>query len=202
MNGKTFSIGEAISYGWNVVKGNFFFFLLVIIVVAILNGIPMGLEAALQQDSPGLSFLINIASTIITMVISMGVIKIALNFVDQQSAEFSDLFSCFHLIIKYFIANLIYFIIVFIGLIFFIIPGLIFIYMFFFFTYIIVDKEAGPISALKESAVITKGVKSKLLTFSFVLFGLNILGALCFLIGLLVTIPISLIASAYVYRTL
>jgi len=41
-----------------------------------------------------------------------------------------------------------------------------------------------------------------LLRFAIILIGINMLGALCFFVGLLVTIPISMVAMAHVYRQL
>ena len=60
----------------------------------------------------------------------------------------------------------------------------------------------GPIEALKKSSQITKGVKLDLLVFSFLLTGINILGVLAFGIGLILTIPTTIIATAFVYRKL
>jgi len=61
---------------------------------------------------------------------------------------------------------------------------------------------AGILESLRKSATITRGVKWKLVGFGIVLGLLNILGAILLLIGLLVTIPISMIAMAHVYTKL
>jgi uncharacterized membrane protein len=68
--------------------------------------------------------------------------------------------------------------------------------------YVIVDRGLGPIDALKRSAAITHGARLALFGFAIVLMLLNIVGALALLIGLFVTIPISMVAMAYVYRKL
>ena len=46
-----------------------------------------------------------------------------------------------------------------IGLILLIIPGIIVSLMFLFFAHVIVDREVGPIEALKVSKIITDGAK-------------------------------------------
>ncbi len=56
--------------------------------------------------------------------------------------------------------------------------------------------------SLRESAVMTRGVKWRLLLFIVTLIFLNLLGVAIFLIGLLITIPVSLIASVDVYLKL
>lgn len=56
--------------------------------------------------------------------------------------------------------------------------------------------------SLRESAAMTRGMKWHLLLFVITLIFLNLLGVVVFLIGLLVTIPVSLIAFADVYLKL
>jgi uncharacterized membrane protein len=81
-------------------------------------------------------------------------------------------------------------------------PGIYFAIRFYFFIYFIVDKKAGIIESLKRSWEITKGQAWNLFLFNLVLFGINLLGVICFLIGLLVTLPITGVATAFVYRKL
>lgn len=96
---------------------------------------------------------------------------------------------------------------------------------FWFFDYFVVDKKATPIKALKGSSMITKGVKWNLFVFFLVIIGINIVGMLpalvgyllvytevlspifmiatpFLLIGLLITIPTTMVATAFVYRKL
>ncbi len=70
------------------------------------------------------------------------------------------------------------------------------------FTYIIAEKGSGPMEALHQSAVLTRNVKLKLLGVYSVMVALNIVGAMVFLVGLLVTVPLTSIASVYIYRVL
>jgi uncharacterized membrane protein len=83
-----------------------------------------------------------------------------------------------------------------------IVPGIIFFIMFQYYGYFIVDKKMGPVEALKASAALTKGVRWKLFGFGLVIGLLNIGGALLLLLGLFVTIPVSQMAIAHVYRKL
>ena len=74
--------------------------------------------------------------------------------------------------------------------------------MFMFATIIVIDRERGPIEAMKESMRVTRGYKWYLLGFALVLTLLNVLGLLAFVVGLLVSIPVSLLAFMHAYRTL
>jgi uncharacterized membrane protein len=132
----------------------------------------------------------------------IGLIKITLKFCDNEKAKIFDLFSSYSLIFKYLIGLIIYSLIVGVGLILLIAPGIIWGIQFQFFSYFIIDKGLGPIEALKKSSEITKGVKWDLFLFDLLLGLINVLGVLAFLIGLLVTFSIAMIAKAFVYRKL
>jgi uncharacterized membrane protein len=67
---------------------------------------------------------------------------------------------------------------------------------------VIVDKEVGPFEAVNESWQITRGSAWQLFLLCWVLFFVNVLGFIALGIGLLVTVPLSLVTMGYVYRTL
>jgi len=73
---------------------------------------------------------------------------------------------------------------------------------FMFVMYVVVDRKVGAGEALGESTVMTKGNKWKLLGFCLAMMGVNLLGLLCLVVGLLVSIPVSQMAVAYMYREL
>ena len=68
-----------------------------------------------------------------------------------------------------------------------------------FFTYFIVDKDMGPIEALRESLTRTTGLEFELFTIYSILALLNLIGALLFGIGLLFTIPYSWMVVSVIY---
>jgi uncharacterized membrane protein len=88
------------------------------------------------------------------------------------------------------------------GVILLIVPGIIFALMFMFTTFIVIDREFGPIDAMKESRCITHGHKWKLLGFTLLLVLINLLGLAALVVGLLVSIPVSSLAFVYAYRLL
>lgn len=87
------------------------------------------------------------------------------------------------------------------GLILLSILGIIWAIRFQFWPYFIIDKGAGPIEALKRSLTITKGSTWNLSVFALLLGAINLLGILSFWAGFL-TIPITKVAVAFVYRRL
>jgi|GEM_PF-3218372 len=71
---------------------------------------------------------------------------------------------------------------------------------FMFSTYYVVDQKLGPIESVRASWHSTHSFVWKLIGLMFVLSLINFVGMLAFFIGLLVTIPITLVATAYAYR--
>ncbi len=202
----TFSKSEAIRFGFETTKKNFKFLLIVLFILAILSAIPGSINSSLR-NLPLLAFLTNVVIWIVQIIVQIGVIKITLAFVDGNKPKVADLFiipykPVYMTFLKYWAASLLYGLIVGIGFILLIIPGVIFAIMFQFYSYLIVDKNAGPIEALGKSAAITKGVRWNLFRFGLLLIGINILGAMAFLVGLLISVPTTMLATAYVYRKL
>ena len=189
-------------FGWDTTKSNIGFFIGLLIVVHLLENIPGSIAALLEADFPILSTIVWIASVVLSMTVMMGVIKIYLRFCDGEKGEFSDLFSCYPLLFKYLVGSILYGVIVLLGLILLIIPGIVWAIKFQFFDYLIVDKGLGPIDALEKSSEITRGVKWDLFIFDILIGIINLLGLLCLVVGLFVTIPMTRVATAFVYRKL
>ena len=93
MEKKDFTIEEALQYGWNIMKANIWFFVGVLVVAWAIVGIPHVIASALQRNFSGLAFLFRIVGWIAGVIVSIGMITIALKFLDDQSPVFEDLFS-------------------------------------------------------------------------------------------------------------
>lgn len=193
---------EAIKFGWNTMKDNIRFFIILLIILLLISFVPGQISENIRSDYPALSFIVTIIGWILNVIVYLGVIKITLRFVNNEKGEFSDLFSQYPLCFKYVLATIVYNLVVFVGIILFIIPGIIWGIKYQFFDYFIVDKRLGPIESIKRSAEITKGSKWNLFLFSILLGLINLAGVMCLLVGLFVTIPTTMIAQAFVYRKL
>lgn len=69
-----------------------------------------------------------------------------------------------------------------------------------FWMYVLVEKRIWGMEVLKVSWAMTRGMVLNLILFSLVLALVNIVGAVLLLVGLLVTVPVSMLAMATVYR--
>ena len=202
MADKKFSIKESISFGWKVVTANLGFFIGFLVVSGIIQYVPSVLAQSVQKNSTILAFLLKLVAWFIQMIVSMGFIRIALKFHDGNQGEWSDLYSCYPLFLNYVASSLLYGVIVFVGILLLVVPGIIWAIKYQYFGYLVVDKNLGPLEAIKRSGEITKGSVWQLFLFGLVAGGVALLGALCLLVGLFVAIPVVLMAGTFIYRKL
>lgn len=199
----TFSVAEAIKFGWNTFAKRPWFFIGIVVAMFVAFGILSSVTDPSKNGAGGvMPSLVTVAAAVLGMLIEMMLINLALKSHDNiDNVQFSDAWGNLPFW-KYIGVKILAAIIVIIGLVLLIVPGIIAVLMFLFSNYLVVDKGLGPIEALKESMRITKGHKWQLLLLVLAVAGLNILGALVFLVGLLVSVPVSMLAMVHVYRTL
>lgn len=198
---QTFGIGEAVGYGWSKVKAHFFFLWMMLGTVWLVAFVLDLLQKGAGKETL-IGTLLGLIAIAVGFIMQLGLIRAYLNLDDGTESKLDVLLSQRHLAWRYFGAMIIYGIAVVIGLILLVIPGIYIALKYQFFGYLIVDKNLGAVEALKKSAELTVGVKWKLIGFSMTIVLLNLLGVIALLIGLFVTIPMSVMAYVYVYRTL
>lgn len=201
-------VGTAIGYGWNGFKANIGPLAIIAVVVLAVN-IVMGWVQT-STDSAFLNFMLSLISSFVSLVISLGLIRAALVILDGQRPELGDLLSTKD-IVPYIVASLLVTIVVFVGLLLCLIPGLIAGFLLQFYGYAIVDRkvdahhvapQSDPIGAMRASyEIVSKNVGS-LLLLAILSIMLNVAGALLCGIGLLVSLPVTAIAIAYAWRVL
>ena len=187
---------------WKIMKENLRFFIPLLIIVGLISFLLEIISDLLRKEWLLLSFAFDLIVLVLGLIISLGLIKISLNFCDNLKSKIADLFSQYRLFFRYLFASILYGLVVLLGMIFLIIPGIYLAVRFWFYDYFIVDKRAGIIESLKRSWRITQGSAWNLFLFSLLLIGINLLGILCLLVGLFATVPTTMIASAFVYRKL
>jgi uncharacterized membrane protein len=152
--------------------------------------------------SIAIQLIFSILGWIVSMILSMGLIRAALAVVRGETPEVGLLFETEGLG-NYIVAAIIFGICFGIGLILCIIPGIIIGIMWMFYGFLIVENpNLGATDALKRSQEMTKGRLGELFVFGLALFGINLVGAILCGVGLLFTYGITAIAVAYAYRTL
>lgn len=205
MDPKNFSKLAAIKFGFNTTKKNLKFFLPLALIIITINFLPSYLINQIEGGNRSLIFLINFLGAVLTTIVSIGFLKISLKFIDNQQTNLADLFSSWNdylLVIKYWLSSVIFGLIVLLGILLLVIPGIIWAIKLQYYSFLIVEKKMGPIEALRLSWQITSGVKWQLFLLGILLGLINLLGVLALVVGLLISIPTTMLAQTYVYRKL
>lgn len=201
------SVRRALQEGWQGTIRNLWFLIGVVVIFYVLSLIP-GLVDLLVPDEREDGFfwviflVISCGRWLLQAIMSMGSIKITLRILDGQPVEYRYLFSEYHQLLTFVAASFLYGVIVMIGFLLFIIPGIYWALKYQFFAYRIVDAGDGVFDALRKSGEITSGVKLPLLGLSLLNMAIVLLGTLLLGVGLLVAVPVTMIATASAYRQL
>lgn len=200
-----YSKSDAINFGWEAMKNNFVFFLLFLIATwAVSGAINFWSNPYWGPDIFFFPFLFGVIGWVVGILIYMSQITISLRLstAPEATAEVSDVWSSWNLFLNFFVGYILYGLIVLAGIILLIIPGIIWGIKYSFVGYLIIDRNVGPVEALKRSGEITKGYKWDLFLLGLLFFGVVLLGVLACVVGLFAAIPTVMVAHAYVYRRL
>jgi uncharacterized membrane protein len=154
-----------------------------------------------QYDSPK-HVVMNIFGALISYIVTMGLYRSVLLITSGIKPKFDQLYANWSYLISWVVANFLFGLILFVGLVLLIVPGLYFLATYGLFPFFILDKNLGPIEAMKASAQVAEGKRWPLLALMLSVIGVNMLGALCLVVGLLITLPLSALAVAIAYRRL
>ncbi|MEK7156696.1 MAG: hypothetical protein AAB790_02720 [Patescibacteria group bacterium] len=201
----TFSPGAMIRFGWETFTKRPWFFIGVFLIISILSsGGSFRTNDSADVTSGAVALFVVVAAVlaVIQVLAKMGSIHLVLKAHDSaESATFGDLWAP-HPFWKFVGGSILVGIIVIVGFILVIVPGIIWALRYLFVPYLIIERKLAPFAALKESARITYGYKWQLLGLLGLIVLINILGAVLLLVGLLVSIPVSSLAMVHAYRTL
>jgi len=118
----------------------------------------------------------------------------------RKQAELGDMFKGFDYFLPAFVAGLLIGVFVFAGTLLCIIPGLVVASMYKFTYLFIFDKKMDFWPAMEASHAVVKNDYFGFTMFLIVMALINVLGFLCCIVGLLVTIPLSIAAITVAYQ--
>ncbi len=208
------TIGSALKIGWDKAFSRFGLILGSLVVAGILVGIPSSmrnLASSLIQGSHNTTTIAVVTLVSLGLLIlqywlqiltGIGLIRIQLNTIDDKPAEFAQLFNSENVFWTYLGASILVGLIIVGGLLLLIIPGIYWAIKYQFTLNLVVDKKLQPVEALKESGKITYGHKWWLLGFGIVLGLINLATIFTLFLGLVITLPVTVMAHMYVYRHL
>ncbi len=198
---KQISYKQAFNRGFEVFKSNFDYFILLFVLLFLFTMGESYVQSSLDPI-PAAGIAAQVLIFCLNIVISMGLIRLSLDFLDGKRPHMTEIFSPANLFIKFLTASVLYAAASIAGLILLIIPGLILGIRLMFFDYFVIDKGMDGLSAVKESWKITQGLFWPLSVFVSLAILINIAGILLFGLGLIVTIPVTIVAEAFLYREL
>lgn len=145
-----------------------------------------------------------ILMVLVPVIFRMGYINLTLDAARKKDLYYKTLLNqvSFNKALRLVAAQVLAFLIILIGLIFFIVPGIIFALKYFFVSTILVDQDLKIGESLRKSSQLTKGVRFELLLLSFVFLLVSILGLLALGVGFLPALIVIYLADAYVYNQL
>ena len=109
----------------------------------------------------------------------------------NRPVELPDFFKTFDRFVPLLLLNLLISLVVFLGLLLFIVPGIYFAISFIFSHFFVWFYEVEPSEAVRMSRKVVSGNFGQILLLMLVLAGINALGALAFGVGTLLTVPFS-----------
>ena len=168
----------------------------------LINGFTSGIDAALTGSAQEPSIIGTVINLALGTLLSMGATAFYLAAHDNPAT--ADLSLLWHPrpFWKYLGASILLALAVAIGFVLLIVPGIILGLMFMFTTFVVIERELGPIDAMSENHRLTRGHKWPLFGFVLLLLLINLLGLLALVVGLLVSIPVSTLAFVHAYRVL
>ncbi|SFC59697.1 Uncharacterized membrane protein [Nocardioides terrae] len=205
------SVGNALGYAWRKftqnIGGMLLLGLLVILASLILGGIGSVIDRAvfgtpdpgsLRQTGNAFSSLLGfVGQTIVGAVIVRG----ALDLTEGRPLEIGGLFGRIPWGPVFILAILVA-IVETIGLVLCILPGIVAMFFLSFATYFLIDRDLSPVDAMKESVTFVWRNAGKALIWAIVAFVVTIVGFCLFCVGIIATIPIALVGTAFTYKKL
>ncbi len=125
---------------------------------------------------------------------------VAFKLASGQPLQFNDFFKGFNYFLPLFLASLASTLLVCIGFVLLLLPGIYLAIGYMFTTFLVIDYRMEFWQAMEMSRTIISRHWFSFFGFACVLFVLNMLGALAFGIGLLITIPVTSCAAAIAYK--
>jgi uncharacterized membrane protein len=194
---QTLPIIEALQFGWKRTREN----LRPLAYLGLLNLLLAVAQQSTLSGQPARP-LLALALQFFQLCVGLIYVRWALSACDGRTLEDLSDATMLRGLLPFVITLLIYSAIVAVGLALLIVPGVVWSLRLAFAPTLVVDKDLDAWDALRESARLTRGVKGRLLGFALLCLSLNIVGSALFGIGLIFTLPMTVIAHVHLLRLL
>ncbi|MCA9352854.1 hypothetical protein KC901_01585 [Patescibacteria group bacterium] len=203
---RTFSINTLFKDAWKDYKANWTLFILIGIIF-VLIGLVSKLGSSFNPYTHTFEqpLVTTVIGFLLQMFVGLGFIRFLLNMVDGKEYKVEDLFrgaeSVAHFI-YFVVVALLYGAFIAFGMVLLVVPGLVALVGFIFAQYLMAERKADIFESFQKSWMMTSGNRWKILWLMIVLALFNLLGVIALFVGLIITVPMSYIIYARLYRTL
>lgn len=163
---------------------------------------PEGMAVAQTTGQTVVGVIHQIISQLLSIYLSMGATRIALNLISGQEVSVGQLFSQGDKFLKMIGASIIYFLAVGVGMLLLIVPGIYIALRFGQYQAAIVDRNMGIMEAFNYSSSLTTNNRMSLLGLGILSFLVVLAGLLALCIGVIFTMPIAWLSWVVAYRWL
>ncbi|MGQ1909986.1 hypothetical protein ACT3CE_09385 [Marinifilum sp. RC60d5] len=202
------TIAGCFQEGWLILKNNFSLLLLAVFFAALID-IPMGYDHIFDQNDGAISFgntflgLFGFAYyMLIVTPVNYGVDWTFLQAARRNKPQFEELLFGFRKFLLVVLSHLLVIGIVGLGFLFFIIPGIYLACKLIFVPYLVMDKNVDPLQAIKLSYYLSKGYFWTIFGMGILSFLIFILGLICMIVGVFVSIIWISSSFAVLYKAL
>lgn len=202
-----FSVGQAISYGWSTFKRNWTSWVGVALIFFVIQAVVQGIATGLgDRASYGASFGIGsiffaLVAQVASWLIQAAMTRGALEETEGRKPGIGQFFQ-WQNPTNVIVACLLVGVLTGIGLVLFLLPGIIFAFFAWYTLWFVIDDDQSPFTALQSSFSLVGKNFGPLLLLALACIGINIVGAILCLVGLLVTIPLTTIAAGFAFKYL
>jgi len=196
-------VGSSYGNGWRQLWKYFLVLLLIGIICVLISSVSSVFNVGQGMGGAGaivLGILSLAYSILLTNPIGYGVSFAYLKAARDDTLDVKDMFEVFHNYWNAVLANLLVGVIVIIGFVLLIVPGIIFACKLVFTPYLVVDRKMGVIEAVKESWRMTSGHAWKVFLIGLLSIPIGIAGLICFGVGIIIAIMWITLAFASLYH--
>ena len=204
---KPFSATDAIGYGWKKFSENVGPILIATFILIAVSIVFSLIDNSVTGESRGSGWMnlslggvfFQVLSTVVGYILGAAIIRGALDVTEGKKFNLAEAFST----LPYgnvIITSLLIAVLQVIGFFLLILPGILVAFLTIFALYFVVDKNQSPIEAITSSAKLVRahiGDTLLLLVLSIVVI---IAGVVAICVGLLVAVPVVILATAYAYK--
>ena len=202
MKHRPISMRHAFDFAWPTLKKRFGLFTAVLLTILTAWVVLEIVVIAGQRFGIVLWAAMHLAFLIFFAGVELGLLQVCRALRDGKVPAFADTFAYLPLGPKFLAAQILYLLLVVIGLLLLLVPGVYLGVRYALFGFCFAGGETNLLRCFQQSAVLSKGATASLLRVLAALLLLNVLGASLLALGLFISVPLSALFMTDVYRQL